>query len=88
MIFQTENEWLLQNYLQNLFAELGMKDAFYNHNMTSIPVSYTHLDVYKRQENWAGPYTIFQNDGSFWADSQYWAPEVYYICLLYTSRCV
>lgn len=30
-------------------------------------------------ENWAGPYTIFQNDGSFWADSQYWAPEVYYI---------
>lgn len=36
MIFQTENEWLLQNYLQNLFAELGMKDAFYNHNMTSI----------------------------------------------------
>ncbi|MEI3220245.1 MAG: family 43 glycosylhydrolase [Lachnoclostridium sp.] len=30
-------------------------------------------------ENWAGPYTIFKNDGSFWADKQYWAPEVYYI---------
>ena len=24
-------------------------------------------------ENWAGPYTIFKNDGSFWADKQYWA---------------
>ena len=30
-------------------------------------------------ENWAGPYTIFKNDGSFWADKQYWAPEIYYI---------
>ena len=28
-------------------------------------------------ENWAGPYTIYENDGSFWADSEYWAPEVY-----------
>lgn len=29
-------------------------------------------------ENWAGPYTIYKNDGNFWADEQYWAPEVYY----------
>lgn len=30
-------------------------------------------------ENWDGPYTIFANDGTSWADTKYWAPEVYEI---------
>ena len=36
-----------------------------------------HVYASEDLENWAGPYTIYENDGSFWADSQYWAPEVY-----------
>lgn len=28
-------------------------------------------------ENWEGPVEIFHNDGSFWADRNYWAPEVH-----------
>ena len=29
-------------------------------------------------ENWSEPIEIFHNDGSFWADRNYWAPEVHY----------
>ena len=28
-------------------------------------------------ENWEGPFEIFHNDGTFWADKHYWAPEVH-----------
>ena len=28
-------------------------------------------------ENWDGPFECFHNDGSFWADRNYWAPEVH-----------
>ena len=28
-------------------------------------------------ENWDGPFTVFANDGGVWADTNYWAPEVY-----------
>ena len=28
-------------------------------------------------ETWEGPYVIFQNDGTFWANQKYWAPAVY-----------
>ena len=37
------------------------------------------FDVYvgKDLEHWSGPIEIFHNDGSFWADQNYWAPEVY-----------
>lgn len=28
-------------------------------------------------ENWDGPFECFHNDGSFWADRDYWAPEVH-----------
>lgn len=28
-------------------------------------------------ENWDGPYVCFENDGSFWATHNYWAPEVH-----------
>lgn len=37
------------------------------------------FDVYvgKDLENWDGPFEIFHNDGSFWADRNYWAPEVF-----------
>ena len=39
------------------------------------------FDVYvgKDLENWECPIEIFHNDGSFWADREYWAPEVHVI---------
>ena len=39
----------------------------------------TGFDVYvgKDLENWEGPITCFENDGTFWADRNYWAPEVH-----------
>lgn len=37
------------------------------------------FDVYVSRglEEWEGPFACFQNDGTFWADRNYWAPEVY-----------
>lgn len=37
------------------------------------------FDVYVSTdlEEWDGPRVCFHNDGSFWADRNYWAPEVY-----------
>jgi hypothetical protein len=29
-------------------------------------------------QSWQGPIEIFKNDGSFWADQRYWAPECWY----------
>ncbi len=39
----------------------------------------TGFDVYRSGdlENWEGPVPCFENDGSFWADRNYWAPEVH-----------
>ena len=39
----------------------------------------TGFDVYigTDLENWEGPVSCFENDGSFWADRNYWAPEVH-----------
>lgn len=34
---------------------------------------YTSADL----EHWSQPHECFHNDGSFWADRNYWAPEVY-----------
>ena len=34
---------------------------------------YTGADL----ENWDGPTACFENDGTFWADRNYWAPEVH-----------
>ena len=38
------------------------------------------FDVYMSRdlEEWEGPFACFQNDGTFWADRNYWAPEVYH----------
>ncbi len=38
------------------------------------------FDVYVSRdlENWEGPHVCFHNDGTFWADRNYWAPEVYH----------
>ena len=38
------------------------------------------FDVYVGDdlENWSEPIPCFENDGTFWADRHYWAPEVYY----------
>ena len=38
------------------------------------------FDVYVSRdlEDWDGPHVCFHNDGSFWADRNYWAPEVYF----------
>lgn len=37
------------------------------------------FDVYVSRDldEWEGPYVCFHNDGTFWADRNYWAPEVY-----------
>ncbi|MBR3503441.1 MAG: family 43 glycosylhydrolase [Clostridia bacterium] len=37
------------------------------------------FDVYVSDdlETWDGPHVCFENDGSFWADRNYWAPEVH-----------
>lgn len=37
------------------------------------------FDVYVSDdlENWSGPVECFHNDGSFWADRNYWAPEIH-----------
>lgn len=39
------------------------------------------FDVYAGRDltNWEGPTVCFHNDGSFWADRNYWAPEVHCI---------
>ena len=39
----------------------------------------TGFDVYVSDdlENWSEPITCFENDGTFWADRNYWAPEVH-----------
>ena len=39
----------------------------------------TGFDVYvgRDLENWEGPTPCFENDGTFWADRNYWAPEVH-----------
>ena len=39
----------------------------------------TGFDVYAGGdlENWDGPTPCFENDGTFWADRNYWAPEVH-----------
>ena len=39
----------------------------------------TGFDVYESRdlENWSGPVPCFENDGTFWADRNYWAPEVH-----------
>lgn len=37
------------------------------------------FDVYVGDdlENWEGPIVCFENDGTFWSDRNYWAPEVH-----------
>lgn len=34
--------------------------------------------VSENLEDWEGPFEIFSNDGTFWADRNYWAPECYH----------
>ena len=39
----------------------------------------TGFDVYASSDlrDWDGPFPCFENDGTFWADRNYWAPEVH-----------
>ena len=39
----------------------------------------TGFDVYVGEdlENWSDPIPVFENDGTFWANLNYWAPEVH-----------
>ena len=65
-----------------------------------VPVSYTHLDVYKRQDGSAanGKYKEFLTVDVFDSQANYqgiqsgWFAKIvkdkFNICLLYTSRCV
>ena len=57
------------------------------------PVSYTHLDVYKRQVAYAGGCAVVQVNffaprGVSLLNPQHFQFLSHYICLLYTSRCV
>ncbi|MBQ8137583.1 MAG: family 43 glycosylhydrolase [Clostridia bacterium] len=40
----------------------------------------TGFDVYESRDlkTWSDPIVCFENDGSFWADRNYWAPEVHF----------
>ena len=57
-----------------------------------VPVSYTHLDVYKRQEYLCvknGDEQGFTADEFKTAQTEGWEKQYQYkVCLLYTSRCV
>ena len=44
----------LENWLEQQ-AKAGLFPVFLNSWVTFIPVSYTHLDVYKRQPWWRAP---------------------------------
>ena len=63
-------------------------------NYALKPVSYTHLDVYKRQPSKFGYKDLCQLwkaenfDPEGLMDLYYKAGARYFICLLYTSRCV
>ena len=49
------------------------------------------FDVYVSRDldNWDGPFVCFHNDGSFWADRNYWAPEVHeYRGAFYMFPCI
>ena len=54
------------------------------------------FDVYVSSDlqYWDGPYVCFHNDGSFWADRNYWAPEVhkwqgkYYMFASFKNECL
>ena len=48
------------------------------------------FDVYAGQDlnSWEGPSVCFQNDGSFWADRNYWAPEVHFRQGAFYSICL
>ena len=39
----------------------------------------TGFDVYESRDliSWSDPQPCFENDGTFWADRNYWAPEVH-----------
>ena len=41
--------------------------------------NYTGFDVYISSdlENWSGPESVFEGYDGFWADKEFWAPEVY-----------
>ena len=60
------------------------KECTYVNCTARCPVSYTHLDVYKRQDlvraKCGGSVEVSHISGG--------QPVYYYICLLYTSRCV
>ena len=60
------------------FSDEGIKE-----NKEFIPVSYTHLDVYKRQEYRQDRPVISINDGQDWTLPE--VPAADYSCLLYTS---
>ena len=54
---------------------------------TIYPVSYTHLDVYKRQTLYRRQYKKFHVDSCYSNEFRGLA-SMNWLCLLYTSRCV
>ena len=59
---------------------MGLMKGFVKQMASIVAVSYTHLDVYKRQiMSWRIPFLF----NGVWG-----LITLFYICLLYTSRCV
>ena len=59
-----------------------VEDGFYYLYGTRGPTCWGKadgFDVYRSRDlkEWEGPFVCFRNDGSFWADRNYWAPEVH-----------
>lgn len=63
--------------------EIHMRDPFilnddgkyYLYGSCGIPGFYTYIS--NDLINWEGPYTVFEKTDDFWAEKDYWAPEVH-----------
>ena len=80
--FQQIIKWALFLHLGVLLFVIGSSYGGIVENQIYIPVSYTHLDVYKRQAVYAVMLYV--------SSSMYGSLRLGYFrnCLLYTSRCV
>lgn len=79
---------MLKNYS---LAEITLRDPFilpvagqyYLYGTTDKEVLKPHcgksFEVYQSLDliNWQGPHCVFENNNDFWADSNFWAPEIF-----------
>ena len=81
-LFQLMDEFIRNNKKVVIAADRAPKD------LSMDAVSYTHLDVYKRQLFWCPDYTSAVLDGDMKCLLLPDRAPQFYSCLLYTSRCV